>query len=138
MTRWLLLLFLLAPQPILAQTDPTAWLNAYRADIGRAGLTRSAALDAAAEAHATDLAGQGRLSHQGRDGSDVTDRVRAQGVNACFVAENIAMGQSSDDRTFTDWANSPPHRRNMVHRRARQFGFANAGTIRVLVLAAPC
>jgi uncharacterized protein YkwD len=138
MIRWLTLFFLLAPQLLSAQTDPGAWLNAFRADMGRAELIRSSVLDDAAAAHAADLAGQDRLSHQGRDGSQVMDRVRSQGFNACFVAENIAMGQASDTETFTDWANSPGHRRNMAHRRATQFGFANAGPFRVLVLAAPC
>jgi uncharacterized protein YkwD len=114
MIRWLTLFFLLTPQLLFAQTDPVAWLNGFRADMCPAELIRSSALDAEAVAHAADLVDQGRLSHQGRDGSHTMGRVRAQGGNACFVAENIAMGQDSDIATFTDWANSPDHRRNMA------------------------
>ena len=132
----LVLFVVLVLLPIPAEADLA--LNAYREAEGRAPLQRMGTLDAAAATHAADLAATGRLSHEGRDGSDVMERVRRAGLTPCFVAENIAMGQAGDAATLSAWAASPGHRRNMLDRRATLYGFASDGTIRVLVLASPC
>ena len=114
-------------------------ISAPRAGAGvLAPVVQNPALQAAAQAHADDLAATGRFSHTGSGGSTLSSRVRASGYNACFAAENIAQGQPSVGAVVSSWSNSPGHYRNMVNPGAQQFGFARAGDVWVLVLARPC
>lgn len=116
-----------------------ARLSALRA---QSGLTRplghSAALQAAAQAHADDMASTGNFSHTGSNGSTLSTRTRAANYNACFSAENIAAGQTSVQNVFTDWMGSRGHRRNILAPQATQFGFARSGSYYVLVLGRSC
>lgn len=116
-----------------------ARISALRA---RNGLSRpvghSAALQAAARAHADDMARSGEFSHVGSDGSTLQSRIRAAGYDACFMAENIAYGQSGTAQVFEDWMASRGHRRNILAAEATQFGFARAGGYSVLVMARNC
>lgn len=124
-----------------AQGDPQARsiLNAMRADQGRAPVTWSEALSRAAQAHAQDMAAGGFFSHAGANGSSVGDRVRAQGYQWCFVAENIAKGQRDLGQVIASWKSSKGHYKNMMHKKAAQFGLAQGpGNFWVMVLAAPC
>ncbi len=73
----LVLFVVLVLLPIPAEADLA--LNAYREAEGRAPLQRMGTLDAAAATHAADLAAMGRLSHEGRDGSDVRTVCAARG-----------------------------------------------------------
>ena len=106
------------------------------------GLTRplahSAGLQAAAQAHADDMARTGNFSHTGSNGSTMQSRVRAANYNACFSAENIAYGQTSVGQVFTDWMGSRGHRRNILAAQATQYGFARSGPYYVLVLGRSC
>ncbi|WP_299679369.1 CAP domain-containing protein [uncultured Roseobacter sp.] len=122
----------------MADTRVTQALNDYRASQGRAPVTYSATLEAAAEAHATDMAARGFFDHRGSDGSTVGTRVRQQGYGWCFVAENIAQGQASLADVMQAWAESRGHRRNMLSRQAQEFALVEApGRLWVMVLAAP-
>lgn len=123
---------------VAAEPGATSMLNAFRAELGRPALSRSEALDAAAQGHARDMAENGFFSHTGSTSGSLGDRVRAQGYGFCFVAENIAQGQTSLTDVVQSWADSRGHRRNMADRRATEFGIARApGNIWVLVLARP-
>jgi uncharacterized protein YkwD len=106
------------------------------------GLTRplahSAALQAAAQAHADDMARTGNFSHTGSNGSTLTTRTRAANYSACFAAENIAAGQASVQNVFTDWMGARGHRRNILSPQATQFGFARSGSYYVPVLGRSC
>lgn len=123
---------------VMADPVATQALNDYRAGKGRAPLTYSTTLEAAASVHARDMAARGFFDHQGSDGSSVGTRVTRQGYGWCFVAENIAKGQGSLAEVIQGWANSRGHRRNMLARQAREFALVEApGRIWVMVLAAP-
>lgn len=113
-------------------------LATERAQAGTGAVTQNAALQAAAQAHANDLAARSGLSHTGSDGSSVMDRIARTGYSACFGAENIARGQPSIEAVMSAWRNSPGHYNNMVNASARHYGFARAGDAWVLVLARPC
>lgn len=89
------------------------------------GLRRSARLDAAARAHADDMARNGFFSHKSPTAGRVGDRVAARGYDWCFVAENIAFGQRSEAEVLETWLQSPGHRKNIMSRRAGEFGFAS-------------
>ncbi len=112
-----------------------AQLNAIRAQAGQGGVTRNAALEAAARAHANDMVQRDFFSHTGSNGSTVGKRVRALGYRYCIVAENISKGQRTQTAVMQGWANSSGHYRNMVNRKASEFGFANVGDVWVMVLA---
>ncbi|PTX54125.1 uncharacterized protein YkwD [Litoreibacter ponti] len=110
--------------PVATQGELGALLNAERTARGLPPLARDARLVAAAQAHATDMARTGRFSHTGSGGSQVSDRVQAQGFGYCYVAENIAQGQPSAAAAMASWMASPGHRRNNLSREARAFGAA--------------
>ncbi len=114
-------------------------LSALRASNGLARpLGHSAALQAAAQAHADDMAQSGNLAHTGSDGSTLSSRTRAAGYTPCFGAENIAEGQTSIAQVFNDWMGSPDHRTIILAPQATQFGFARNGTYSVLVVGRSC
>ena len=65
----------------------------------------------------------------------MSDRVRKQRYRYCFVAENIAMGQGSIDEVLRAWMKSRPHRKNLLSRKADEFGLAwSEGNRWVMVL----
>ncbi|MCB4379480.1 CAP domain-containing protein [Synechococcus sp. MU1644] len=124
-----------------AVADPTALaaINAERDAQNRAPLIYDSTLEAAARAHAQDMATAGFFAHTGSDGSDIGQRLDRVGYRYCFGAENIAAGQRSLAEVMTSWMGSRGHRRNILHRKAQAVGLARGpGNLWVMVLAAPC
>lgn len=139
MRHWIIVLAWIMALPALADPAVTRAVNDLRASAGKAPLAYSAVLERAAQAHADDMAHHGYFSHEGRNGSAVSDRVSAQGYKWCFVAENIAKGQRDLRQVMQSWTKSKGHYANIVHRSVREFGLARAkGNVWVMVLAAPC
>ena len=110
-------------------------LNAIRARGGRCGgaeyppgapLTRSAALDQAARAHAEDMARNSFLAHTGSDGSNPGERVSRTGYHWEAVAENVASGQTSADDIAATWLESPGHCANLMDAKYAETGIAYA------------
>ena len=94
-----------------AETAPAASnlgppVNAFRAAEGETPLRRDAKADAAALAHARDMARRGFFGHTGSDGSSVGGRLRAAGCRFTGAAENIAKGQQSDVEVVAAWVAS--------------------------------
>ncbi len=113
-------------------------LNAFRADNGRGAVRHSPRLQKAAESHAQAMAQGGWFAHTSPSGSTLTKRARAVGYRFCYVSENIAKGQDDLPTVMRDWAGSRGHRRNMLARKATEFGLARApGDIWVMVLGKP-
>ena len=132
-------LLIAAISPLRADPQAVQMLNAMRAQQGVAPLSYAPRLEAAARAHALDMARHGYFAPPGRDGSGVGDRVRAQGYRWCYVAENLAKGQGDLTQVMRGWAQSAPHYRNMMSRNATGFGlFQGPDRIWAMVLAAPC
>lgn len=110
-------------------------LNGLRTEQGLGRVTPSPRLEDAAMAHAMDMANNDFFGHTGSDGSGVGVRVRSAGYGWCAVAENIAQGQGSLTEVLGAWANSPPHRKNMLLPDITDYGLVRApGDIWVLVL----
>ena len=118
-------------------TDLGPPVNAFRAAEGEQPLRRNAKADAAAAAHARDMARHGFFGHKGSNGSSVGGRLKVAGCRFTGAAENIAKGQRSDAEVVAAWAASPGHRRNMLAA-YDQYGAARIGDIWVLVLASGC
>ncbi|MCC1493679.1 CAP domain-containing protein [Cognatishimia sp. F0-27] len=112
-------------------------LNAFRSAQQRGTLTRVAALDQAARAHARDMVRNNFFEHTGSNGSTVSDRVRKAGYSYCLVAENLAYGQKDVQAAMDSWEKSPGHRRNLLNPQLREFGFAREGLYWVMVLGNP-
>lgn len=91
----------------------------------RAGaLAEDPRLQAAASAHASDLASLGTSSHRGSDGREVGQRLRDAGYPWRLVGENIATGQPSSGSVVQAWLDSPPHCANLMHPGYRHMGVA--------------
>ncbi|WP_240705225.1 CAP domain-containing protein [Pacificoceanicola onchidii] len=136
MRTLLALIMCLALLPAVASAQQVRqMLNGLRAENGLGPLQPSEALEKAAMAHAMDLARTGKFSHTGSDGSRPMKRAKRQGYRGCFVAENIAKGQKTVTEVMGGWARSPGHRKNMLSRKAKEYGLVRAeGNIWVLVL----
>jgi uncharacterized protein YkwD len=123
----------------VATPAATSIINDYRSDKRRAPLVYSQALEKVAQDHANDMANKGYFSHTGANGSSVGDRVKSQKYQWCFVAENIAKGQKDLGQVMVGWKSSKGHYKNMMHKKAQEFGLARGdGNVWVMVLAAPC
>lgn len=67
-------------------------VNSERAKAGAPPVAREARLTAAAQAHATSMANQGRLASEGPDGTSVFQRVTSGGYAYLRIAEHLVSG----------------------------------------------
>jgi uncharacterized protein YkwD len=102
-------------------------LNNVRSANGAAPVTYDARLGRAAQGHANDMLANNFFSHTGSDGSNVGQRVTAQGYQWRTVGENIARGQRDEEAVLQAWVNSPGHQRNNVNPNFEDFALAKAG-----------
>lgn len=116
----------------------SADVNTFRAAAWLPPLTRSAALDAAALAHASDMARNGFFGHRGSTGSTHSERIRAAGVTPCGAAENIADGPFTPAGVLASWMGSQGHRHNILNRRYSDYGLAEVDGKWVMTLAGRC
>ncbi|MEP0962495.1 MAG: CAP domain-containing protein [Roseobacter sp.] len=122
----------------LAQSQELQLLNDLRATENLPSVSYSVILQRAALKHAQDMHANDIFSHQGRDGSDVAQRVRNEGYDFCVVAENIAKGHRDLDEVFRAWMDSPGHRANIMSSEVTEFAVVEGrDSIWVMVLAAP-
>jgi uncharacterized protein YkwD len=116
----------------VARGGPVGWgvldpmlarVNAERAAVGAAPLTRCAALDRAAQAHTADQAAHNQMSHIGSDGSTLADRAARAGYRGwTALGENVAYGYPNVASVMAAWMNSPGHRANILSRNYTHFG----------------
>jgi hypothetical protein len=117
-------LALIAPYPTTLQAAPLnagpaqlfAAAQRYHVAAGCDGWVHDPRLDASAQAHAQDIARRGRITHIGRDGTRVRDRIRRQGYAATYASESIARHGTADGavRAWMSEGRSGPHRRNIT------------------------
>jgi uncharacterized protein YkwD len=125
----------LAPSGALATPDELAVvrvMNSVRASRGVPPLRVGRALTRAARSHSADMARRGYFDH----GAFVR-RLRAFGVRAPYVGENLAYGTQplSAAAIVQMWVASPPHRQNLLDRGFRRIGVGEAGGVTRLVTA---
>ncbi len=91
-----------------------------------APLAAAAPLEAAAQAHARDMARQDYFAHRSKDGRQPRDRIRAAGYAARLSGENIAFGPESAEEVASGWLASPGHCANIMDARFRHTGLGVA------------
>ncbi len=109
-------------------------VNRDREAEGRLPLAADERLDAAAQAHATDMLGRAYLAHVSPEGRTPMDRfVASGGSSSRAVAENIATCGNCPppdgaqlQRLQEGWMNSPDHRQNLLGAGFDSFGFGLA------------
>jgi len=122
-----------APPPAPAQAAPTPAFGAFeqqvfdltnqrRSQQGLSPLTLNLTLNDVAEKHSQDMATRNYFSHQGLDGSQPWDRMRAEGYVYSRAAENIAFGQPTPQAVVDAWMNSPGHRQNILDPNLKDIG----------------
>jgi len=122
-----------APQPAPVQAAPTPAFGAFeqqvfdltnqqRSQQGLLPLTLNLTLNDVAEKHSQDMATRNYFSHQGLDGSQPWDRMRAEGYVYSRAAENIAFGQPTPQAVVDAWMNSPGHRQNILDPNLKEIG----------------
>lgn len=89
-------------------------------------LVPNAALTAAAERHAADMARRNYFSHTSRSGASPWSRIRTAGYRGVRLAENIAAGQPGPAEVVQGWMASPSHRAIILDCRLREIGVGYA------------
>lgn len=106
-------------------------VNAARATGGRCGpdtypssapLLVNEKLQAAAQAHATDMAERNYYDHQSLEGHSPSTRMKSAGYSSRMTAENIAAGQQTATEVVAGWLKSPGHCRNILKPEFREIG----------------
>ncbi len=100
-----------------------ARINAMRAAQQLTPLVRHPGLDAAARAHSVDMAHQQALTHVSDSSGTPADRVRAAGVRASSVSENVALHRDAG-AAHEALIGSDAHRANMMAADATHVGLA--------------
>lgn len=103
-----------------------ALINAERRNSGLGSVRLSPALSAVAQQHACDNAARSSISHQGSDGSDLSERLRRDGFTVHLAAENTGLGFTSPERAFAWWMASPDHRANILLSQITEIGIGEA------------
>jgi uncharacterized protein YkwD len=115
------------PEPKWPAPDPPARLdpdevreellalhNEARAVEKLPALAVSKKLQAAAQAHAEEMAERRKMTHAGADGSTVLERVQARGYKLRRCGENIAYGHYTPEHVMRGWLDSRAHRKNIL------------------------
>lgn len=79
-------------------------------------------LQAAAKAHATDMADRNYYAHKSLDGRSSNDRMKSAGYISRMTAENIAAGQQTEAEVVAAWLTSPGHCKNILSPDLREIG----------------
>jgi len=125
-----------APQASLHQESIALNLvNRERVAAGLAPLIPHATIRSAARAHGIEMFTFGYLSHRSRDGRWPNERVKALGVRAKVVGENLAYAQDVREAHEALVA-SAAHRANMLSSKYRLFGIGviDGGSFGVIVV----
>lgn len=107
--------------------------NAFRSKNELQAVKPDIKLTNAARAYAAHLARTGTFAHDA-DGRQPSDRAKNAGYQFCYIAENLALNQSSAQfetrdlarRMVEGWINSPGHRSNMMAPHATEIAVAIA------------
>jgi len=103
------------------RSDVAQRVNAERRKAGLGALSASSTLQKAAQSLACDNAAQGQWSHTGRNGSDLTARLRQAGYRFRTANENVGRFRGPESAVKW-WMGSPSHRPNILSEAIREIG----------------
>lgn len=95
-------------------------INDYRTQQGLQPLALVAPLSKLAHDHSTQMARDGRLSHDGF-------QERFAKANSPTCVENVGSNYGTAEAEFTAWRNSPAHVHNLLDARVTRMGIAIEG-----------
>jgi uncharacterized protein YkwD len=105
-------------------------LNGERADRGLTTLRPNDRLQHAALSHGNDMVDHRYFAHEGRNGSQPAERIRAAGYLSApgrwRIGENLAWGTgelATPQAIMSAWMHSPGHRANILQPAYREIGF---------------
>lgn len=101
--------------------DTVKSTNVFRKNHSRARVKSSTCLNRYAAQWAKHIAKKQKMVHRTPDSL----RRVLKKCNLRAVGENLAKGQTSGRATVDAWAKSPPHRKNLINNRYRQYGMAS-------------
>jgi uncharacterized protein YkwD len=90
-------------------------INHFRAVHGLRGVKVNRHLSVAAGAHSVNMARYHMLSHTSSNGTSWSRRIRYYGFRGSWMGENLAVGQWAAKTCLRAWANSAPHRANLLN-----------------------
>lgn len=99
-------------------------VNRARQAAGCPALVVSDALTSVAYSHAKAMAEQDFFSHTGKNGSKISNRIKATGYRYSTAAENIGMGYASVAEAMQGWMTSSGHRDNILNCKLTETGIA--------------
>lgn len=97
-------------------------VNAERAKAGCRPLRLDRRVQAAAQAHAKDMAARNYYDHTSPEGKSAGDRMRKAGYRAGAWGENIHKGPKGPKTAMRDWMRSSGHRANILNCAYKDFG----------------
>lgn len=89
-------------------------LNEIRRENGLDEFIWNADLEPVARAHGEDMVNRSYFSHDDPEGNTPFDRMRMNGIEYSFAAENLAAGQPSPESVVKAWMESDGHRENIL------------------------
>ncbi len=137
----------LPPNVVQLAADAGRVMNAKRVKAGLKPLVVDENLEAASFAHACNMSQVGYFSHQAKDGSGHSQRLKRQGCAPRISAENIAAGHTEAQPLINAWMASKGHRKNILIKRGADrygIGLAHAGKafthglVWVALFSSPC
>lgn len=84
-------------------------------------------LEAAAQAHSTDMETRKYFAHRSPEGNNAGFRLDKAGYNWKAFGENIGMGFRNEDEVVAGWKQSPSHCKNMLNANFTEMGVARSG-----------
>lgn len=76
-----------------------------------------------------------KMTHTGKDGDSVANRVSKVNVKWRNVAENVAFNYDTEESVMKGWSDSPGHRANILNRDVNAVGFGKRGVYWTQVFA---
>jgi len=102
-------------------------INDWRKQNGKTALRLSRTLGAAAEHHSVEMTTYNYFSHTMRNGVTWSQNITKHGYpTGTYRAENIARGNSTAAKTFTQWKNSSGHNANMLSSSYKAIGIGRS------------
>lgn len=118
--------------------NASSLLSEARKAKGLSRVTENPRLTNAAKKQTSDMISMKKLTHKGRNGNNVRDRIKAQGYKGCVFVENIAHTGGDVQSVFNIWMKSKPHKANIQNPKAKEYGISNSNGYWTLVLSGPC